>query len=202
MLAADTDEHVRFARDPSSREILSTLEDVVADDAGLAGVTEQTRVGLNYMGARVLPVLCGFVAGAIFWHLVGFWSFISEMVFHGPREKTVIAAPVSSRATASNVRLFSPMGQHATSGIPQLGGCTTLHQEAPGGTITKVPCGVNSPMHLETAKETVSSSASRGADFSNASNIETGSVSKLSTDENNIAHELNSGWSTSLDVAP
>ncbi len=32
--------------------------------------------------------LAGFVLGAIFWHLVGFWSFVSHVVFKGPTGDT------------------------------------------------------------------------------------------------------------------
>ncbi|MEO1280763.1 MAG: hypothetical protein AAFV69_03405 [Pseudomonadota bacterium] len=38
--------------------------------------------------------LAGFVLGAVFWHAVGFWAFVSEAVFSGPREQ--IARPAQS----------------------------------------------------------------------------------------------------------
>lgn len=30
------------------------------------------------------PAALGFVAGALFWHFVGFWAFVSEIIFKGP----------------------------------------------------------------------------------------------------------------------
>lgn len=33
----------------------------------------------------------GFVLGAVFWHLVGFWSFVSEIVYKGPEGGASVA---------------------------------------------------------------------------------------------------------------
>ena len=38
----------------------------------------------------VFPSLIGFIIGVVFWHFVGFWNFVSEAVFHGPRDKLVV----------------------------------------------------------------------------------------------------------------
>ena len=36
------------------------------------------------ISAAVWSGIAGFVLGAVFWHLVGFWSFVSHVVFKGP----------------------------------------------------------------------------------------------------------------------
>jgi hypothetical protein len=40
--------------------------------------------------------LAGFVLGVVFWHFVGFWSFVSDVVFVGREDAT--PAPVVRRA--------------------------------------------------------------------------------------------------------
>ena len=57
----------------------------------------------------VLSTAVGFVAGALFWHAVGFWSFVNEAVFYTRADG---AAPVpASRiagATSSARSMVSP----------------------------------------------------------------------------------------------
>lgn len=106
----------------------------------------------------LVPALVGFVAGAVFWHLVGFWSLVSEMVFNGPRDRTVVLsneagdrggdaqagatgqgrAELGRRIPAAGYRhggLSGPNGLSAAN-------CTTLSQDRPGGQYVKVPCPV------------------------------------------------------------
>ena len=45
----------------------------------------------------VLWAVAGFVAGAIFWHFIGFWGFVSEAVWHAARPER----PASVRASAT-----------------------------------------------------------------------------------------------------
>lgn len=40
----------------------------------------------------------GFFFGVVFWHAVGFWGFVSEAVFSGPRQQIARQAPVSPPA--------------------------------------------------------------------------------------------------------
>ncbi len=108
--------------------------------------------------AQLFPTLFGFLAGAVFWHLVGFWSLVSDMVFHGPREKS-FALSQSNTISSTNTLLNTP----DTSGLSihshgqlviqnevknsqqQILGsakCTTLSQEKPGGPMKKVPCNL------------------------------------------------------------
>lgn len=49
-------------------------------------------------GASILwPGILGFVAGAVCWHLVGFWGFVTEAVFFS---RTEVVSQVPARATA------------------------------------------------------------------------------------------------------
>ena len=47
----------------------------------------------------------GFLAGAVFWHAVGFWSIVHEAVFSGPRQSAAIerSQPAQAAPAASSV---------------------------------------------------------------------------------------------------
>ena len=148
--------------------------------------------------ARLFPVLFGFIAGAVFWHLVGFWSLVADMVFSGPREKTVVittSAPMTAGKNQANTRITHrstiqkqrPLEAHNT--VPlggyntlSAGGCTTLSQDTPGGPIKKVPC----PQTSQTALEASTSNLTR-SDFQEAGVV--------SIWEQSFALMKNQGWS-------
>jgi hypothetical protein len=59
-----------------------------------------SRAGRQLWAALVWGGL-GFVAGAVFWHLVGFWSFLSEVVLDrttGPQAAEAASAPTGLSA--------------------------------------------------------------------------------------------------------
>jgi len=148
--------------------------------------------------SRLFPAVVGFIAGAVFWHLVGFWSLVADMVFSGPREKTVVISS-SFTLTPSDYRT----NERATHGTniqtqrlletdnldPRTGsnafnaeGCTTLSQETPGGPMKKVPC----PRITQTGQETMTSTMT--------SSIEEESGNIPPTEESFAVIE-NRGWS-------
>jgi hypothetical protein len=75
--------------------------------------------------------MLGFCCGAMFWHAVGFWSFVSDVVLKGPDDgtpamvkeaKSTEPQPVSSRATGS----ISPV-RVAVGGVPSAAIKARLH---------------------------------------------------------------------------
>lgn len=46
-------------------------------------VSRQRRRGI---GTGLVSGIAGFVVGAVFWHFVGFWSFLSHVVLKGPAD--------------------------------------------------------------------------------------------------------------------
>jgi len=95
--------------------------------------------------AKLAPACTGFVVGILFWHCVGFWSLVSEMVFSGPRPRLAVAStpigspespPTPSAATIASVAKPTPVSStHAT--------CMTISQDRPGGPMRREPCPVD-----------------------------------------------------------
>lgn len=80
----------------------------------------------------------GFVLGAVCWHFVGFWSFVSTIVWKGedeasesrplpPRQFARYASPQASAALAKNV-------------IYNATACATLQMDRAGGETTLIAC--------------------------------------------------------------
>ena len=61
--------------------ILATLQSRQTVQSRLAGLGHG---GLRPLKASIRAAVCGFVAGAVFWHCVGFWSFVSQVAFANP----------------------------------------------------------------------------------------------------------------------
>lgn len=59
-----------------------------ADGAPNGAPSRQVSSKRRRISSAVLSGLAGFVLGAIFWHLVGFWSFVSHVVLKGPDGRT------------------------------------------------------------------------------------------------------------------
>jgi hypothetical protein len=73
----------------------------------------------------------GFLIGAIFWHAIGFWGFIGEVVLKGPDLHVTTVARAAPPATPAN--------------------CTTLALNRATGETTSVPCAEQMPL-LEEAR--------------------------------------------------
>lgn len=62
-----------------------------ATDPGQEPEQQQEKLHPRGNGARRYSAIgyttVGFMAGAVFWHAVGFWSFVHEAVFSGPRSE-------------------------------------------------------------------------------------------------------------------
>lgn len=94
--------------------------------------------------------LLGFVTGAVFWHSIGFWSFVSTVVLKGPEDE--ITSPVRETQTAARV----PVHLRPTGSIgpvrPTVGGksgaaksyltCSLAVADDIGGEANVVPCPV------------------------------------------------------------
>jgi hypothetical protein len=93
------------------------------------------------LGAPIAWGLGGFLIGAIFWHLIGFWSFLSAVVLKGPdttmsvviRQQPVIVARQQAVRPAT------------------LPNCTVLVLDRSTGLTSGVPCPEHVPM-LEEAR--------------------------------------------------
>jgi hypothetical protein len=70
----------------------------------------------------------GFIAGAVFWHLVGFWSFIAEVVLdRAPAAQAAVVAPPSAVSGPTVVLVEAER-------------CTTLALDRSSNLTMAVPC--------------------------------------------------------------
>ncbi len=70
----------------------------------------------------------GFIAGAVFWHLVGFWSFISEVVLdRTPVAQAAVVAPPTANTIPTVV-------------LVEANRCTTLALDRRSNLTVAVPC--------------------------------------------------------------
>lgn len=60
----------------------------------------QTAAAVGAVKRNALYGLTGFAIGVVFWHAVGFWSFVSQAVFSGPRDQIQAAVPHQPVSTA------------------------------------------------------------------------------------------------------
>jgi hypothetical protein len=73
-------------------------KDIPRDPVGGAGARRR-----SILGRPLVAGVIGFVAGVAFWHFVGFWSFVSAVVFKPDGERTVVVnadTPAGTRAQA------------------------------------------------------------------------------------------------------
>lgn len=93
--------------------------------------------GISGLGWSVL----GFVGGAVFWHFVGFWGFLSEVVLDGGpigiMERAAIEAPALPQAQPRQRRV-----QVADASAPA---CTLLSLDRKTGLTSARPCDADHP---------------------------------------------------------
>lgn len=123
--------------------IVSTRSDTGEERAPSAptGVHERSPKSAGRLRAALLWGGMGFVAGAVFWHLVGFWSFVAEVVL----DRTAAAQAAAAAPPRSN-------------GVPTVilvkaDRCTTLALNRRSNLTVAAPC-VNDGMALRLVPET------------------------------------------------
>jgi hypothetical protein len=102
-----------------------------------------------------LPACLGFVAGAVFWHFVGFWDFIGRVVLDGSGHGAEQHASVPAEQ--------SPPAYRLTGGSTTVPGCARLMLDRSDGHIALAEC----QHRAEQATATSSEAAPRG-DLMNA----------------------------------
>jgi hypothetical protein len=85
----------------------------------------------------ILYGLLGFVLGALFWHFVGFWDFVGQIMFKGSQQSAEIAAPPPAIKLKDRVTAAAPL---AVTLEPET--CTTLALDRDNGTTTLAACDV------------------------------------------------------------
>jgi hypothetical protein len=91
----------------------------------------------------------GFCCGALFWHAVGFWSFVSDVVLKGPDDGHSVAVkearsteppPVSARATSSISPARVAIGGVPASAIKARSNCSVAISDPAFGEVHVFPC--------------------------------------------------------------
>lgn len=129
-------------------------------DAGPGpAASKEARAGGQSLRAQLAWGGSGFLLGVIVWHFVGFWSFISTIVFRGPEPG---AASVSATAPATRVAsLSTKRAQTVSGGAPTqvaapapASDCSELVLDRTTGTTTLAVCSASSqPTRLVLSSE-------------------------------------------------
>jgi hypothetical protein len=86
---------------------------------------------------------CGFAAGCVFWHYIGFWALVHAVFYNGNggAERAVQnQTQVSSQATPGATAAAGPTTVGLLNVKLAADGCTSLTLDRASGTLTKTPC--------------------------------------------------------------
>jgi hypothetical protein len=87
----------------------------------------------------MLSGLAGFVAGAVCWHMVGFWGFVTEAVL--PKRADNRDVPTIGRTFLAASKTQSRPSGIAGPLVAQSGNCTTAVSDRTGGEARIIECG-------------------------------------------------------------
>lgn len=131
----------------------------------LSTAARHTLDGIGGLGWAVI----GFLIGAIFWHFVGFWSFVSEVVLagHAPDRITEASRPLASVAEEA------PAAVPLQKGALALGAsCTALALDRRTGRTSAAGCSEGANLELSVVtkprQDRVAAGAGRGSDAPDA----------------------------------
>ncbi|HKZ97298.1 MAG TPA: hypothetical protein VJ045_09985 [Hyphomicrobiaceae bacterium] len=120
-------------------------------DAGIASqgpsgdetlrISPRARVAA-WLDALAFGVL-GFLAGIVFWHFVGFWGFVSEVVLMGPIDPDRLMHAADSPAPRFENGRADPV---ASTRASRAGGCAMLVLDRATGRTHVAPCGELTPV--------------------------------------------------------
>ncbi len=99
---------------------------------------------------------CGFVLGVIAWHMVGFWSFVSDVVLHDPmtaQAHVPVVAKVFAAADNANGQAAAAPGlttgalgggtkSSVKAPMHDAGACAALEFDRASGLTRRIPCAI------------------------------------------------------------
>ncbi len=104
-----------------------TEQSSASDGPGLEAPRKARRQRSGFDNSTAVAAGLGFICGAVCWHLVGFWAFVNEVVFHEPASMT---AP-----SRTAVRPGPP-----TRATNNFAACTIAVRDAKTATVRLLPC--------------------------------------------------------------
>lgn len=94
--------------------------------------------GLGY----ALWGIAGFLLGAFFWHVVGFWDFIANVVHRRDHPPTMIERLLSSPSAHGGAESVGELAQRELEAYRAAQTCTTLMRDRTTGRTSAQPCMV------------------------------------------------------------
>ena len=94
-------------------------------------------------GSAIGYGLLGFILGAVFWHFVGFWDFVGQLMFRGGTEIVQGPPPIKLKDRVSGVSAIAVVATAEA--------CTTLQLDRTTGETAAVPCE-GEPLPLRSIK--------------------------------------------------
>ena len=113
----------------------------IAPDAGRRGTLHRARYFLDGVGGLGWSVI-GFVIGAVFWHFIGFWAFVSDVVLAGGPIGAVERSVVYAVPQLQSRPRWVEMADASSSS------CTTLLLDRDTGLTSARPCDGDAAMLL------------------------------------------------------
>lgn len=121
-------------RDVRSVPLVSRHDDVRRVETGRARM-QAARRALDGVGGLGWSVI-GFLMGAVFWHFVGFWTFVSGVVLAGHPSDTI------DRSRVEGPRIAASRTAGASQDAPlAVAWCTSLQLDRATGAISSGACG-------------------------------------------------------------
>lgn len=99
-------------RQSARAEVQSSIDALTADDG--------ERAGSSFLASGPLWAVVGFLCGAVFWHMVGFWGFVGELVSRGPSPEQRAASAMVSGAACITLVLDRETGETRSESCPAL----------------------------------------------------------------------------------
>lgn len=121
------------------------MADADGTDAQEETTANAGRQARGRRGHSLLAAAAGFILGAVVWHFVGFWAFVSSIVLHGPEAARMQQA---SFAPTSGTTAVPPLSQarapfttrHRQVGAARQPTCSTAVIDRRGGVVTLGNC--------------------------------------------------------------
>jgi hypothetical protein len=124
-------------------DTLPRLTVVGSDDASvsIAGTAKRSFVRENL---GLLFCACGFAAGCVFWHYVGFWAVLQAVFYSTGKADRVAEIQAHTQAQVIASATSAPAGVPANVGLLTMkltaDSCTSLMLDRAEGAMTKQPC--------------------------------------------------------------
>lgn len=117
-----------------------------------APTTARTPSRTHSVGTALLWGGAGFIVGAVFWHLIGFWDFMTAVILGHPESRRQDAASAWSTQV-----IAQPIPGRTTRRPPPTSSCSTIAMDRANGSTMAKPC----PAIIPTAPATVAEKADR-----------------------------------------